>query len=157
MLGTPYRQSATMEHERTSMTTHRLPHALAALGLSLMLTLSAASPALAQGSARARCIAEVARAGLIGPDVNPSNANFVGGTDGHDVFTPTAGRDVFCGFGGVDGLEFPIPLGEGDIFFGGRTTTRRTSMVASLLAGQATTSFSTLSRAPSSAEMATIS
>jgi hypothetical protein len=91
---------------------------LAVLGLALALTLGAAGPALAQGDARARCIREAARAGLIGRDLNPSNANFVGGTDGIDNFTgqETAGRDVFCGFGGGDVID---ALFAGDIFLGG--------------------------------------
>jgi hypothetical protein len=82
--------------------------------------LFAISPAVAQGNARARCIAEAARAGLIGPHLNPRNATFHGGTDGDDVntFTPTPGRDVFCGFAGNDVIR-NFNLETGDIFLGG--------------------------------------
>jgi hypothetical protein len=91
---------------------------LAALVLSLALTLGAADTALAQDNARARCIREAARAGLLGRDLNPGHANFVLGTDADDNFSgrATAGRDVFCGFGGDDEID---PLNEGDVFLGG--------------------------------------
>jgi hypothetical protein len=89
---------------------------LAALGLAL--TLGVAGPALAEDDARDRCIAEAARAGLIGADLNPSNANFVPGTDADDNFSgrATTGRDVFCGFGGNDIISI---LDAGDVFLGG--------------------------------------
>ena len=53
---------------------------LAALALSLALALGVADSALAQDNPRARCIQEAAQAGLVGADLNPSNANFIGGT-----------------------------------------------------------------------------
>jgi hypothetical protein len=91
---------------------------LAALGLGLALTLVAASPALAKDDARGRCVREAARAGLIGRGLNPGQANFVVGTARSDDFSgrATAGRDVFCGFGGNDFID---GLDEGDVFLGG--------------------------------------
>ena len=91
----------------------------AALALCLALALGAAAPAMAADDARGRCVSEAARAGLIGRDSNPSNTNFVAGTEGDDYFfdgLATAGRDVLCGFGGGDVVG---TLGEGDIFLGG--------------------------------------
>jgi hypothetical protein len=118
ILCAPIARRRSME---AAMKIDRLHHGrLAALGLSLALTLGAASPALAQGDARSRCIAEAGRAGLLRGDLNPSNATFHPGTDGDDsnIFTPTAGRDVFCGFGGNDHISSFV-LGPGDIFLGG--------------------------------------
>ena len=93
----------------------------AALVLGLALALGAAGPTLAQADARARCIQEAARAGLLGADLNPGNANFVGGTDDNDHAAfwsarATTGRDVFCGFDGEDQIG---SLGAGDVFLGG--------------------------------------
>ncbi len=91
----------------------------AILAAVLLLALVVATPTMAAGeNAQGRCIREAAQAGLIGRDTNPSNTNFVAGTEGDDNFTnrATAGRDVFCGFAGDD---YILELGEGDLFLGG--------------------------------------
>ena len=67
-------------------------------------------------SADAKCLKLAIR--TLGPSVNPSNYNFIGGTEGNDDFDgqATEGNAVFCGFGGDDRIR---TLGEGDIFLGG--------------------------------------
>jgi hypothetical protein len=55
------------------------------------------------------------------PNFNPAHYTFHGGTDDLRFFDgfdeqATEGNDVFCGFGGQDGI---INLDEGDIFIGG--------------------------------------
>ncbi|MDQ3702861.1 MAG: hypothetical protein M3442_18340 [Chloroflexota bacterium] len=87
----------------------------AATALLLALT---ATPAAAGQPDRARCIAELGQAGEVGGDVNVKTANFVTGTEGHDVFDEdlTPGIDVICGFGGTDIIT---DLGGDDIFLGG--------------------------------------
>ena len=84
------------------------------------------TPLYAAPDANARCISEAAKAGLFGPDRNPTNTNFVGGTDGDDRFigAATAGQDVFCGFGGNDSIGGvgggrDDVLSTGDVFLGG--------------------------------------
>jgi hypothetical protein len=91
-----------------------------AVVMAAMMALSGA--ALAQpvaGAADAKCL-DLARQTLggFGPNFNPANYTFVGGTEGNDNFTGegTEGRDVFCGFGGDDFIE---TLDEGDVFLGG--------------------------------------
>ncbi|HEX2275082.1 MAG TPA: hypothetical protein VHG90_14530 [Acidimicrobiales bacterium] len=87
-------------------------------GGSLLLGLLA-SPALAEPAPnQGRCVSELARAGLIGRDLNPGKANFVVGTEGDDVFDAmvTDDVDVICGFGGNDRIE---TLDAGDVFLGG--------------------------------------
>jgi hypothetical protein len=67
------------------------------------------------GSADAQC----ARLAIetLGPSYNPSNYTFVGGTEGDDFsLEATDGPDVFCGFGGADGIFL---LDTGDVFLGG--------------------------------------
>ena len=62
------------------------------------------------------CLAEAAK--TLKASFNP-DATFNGGTeerDDFDVFRPTAGPEVFCGFGGDDVLFAVTP---GDIFLGG--------------------------------------
>ena len=89
------------------------------LAMALALTFGVAAPAMAADSdAQGRCISEAIMAGLIGGDANPSNTNFVAGTEGNDNFDAraTAGPDVFCGFGGRDSIHTLVP---GDIFLGG--------------------------------------
>ena len=90
-----------------------------ALALCLALILGvAAPPAHGDDGEQGRCIREAVKAGLIGPDLNPGNTNFAGGTAGDDNFTgrTTAGPDVVCGFGGDD---FVDTLGVGDVFLSG--------------------------------------
>jgi Ca2+-binding RTX toxin-like protein len=93
---------------------------LVSSGLVLLLVTAAVSTVGAAGdqSARGRCIAAAARAGLLGRDANPGNTTFIAGTEGDDDFTGrnTAGPDVFCGFGGND---FINRLDAGDVFIGG--------------------------------------
>jgi hypothetical protein len=64
--------------------------------------------------ADAKCLAEASK--TLQPGFNFSDYTFIGGTEGHDVFTGTAGPEVFCGFGGVDQID---TLAAGDIFLGG--------------------------------------
>jgi Ca2+-binding RTX toxin-like protein len=73
---------------------------------------------MADGDNRGRCVAEAARAGLLGRDLNPVQVNVVAGTAGDDDFTSrvTGRRDVLCGFGGRDSI---LALSEGDVFLGG--------------------------------------
>ena len=90
----------------------------AALMLATMLALcGVAQAAPVGGKADARCLAEAVR--TLGPGFNPSDYNFVGGTDGPDQFAraATGGADVICGFGGDDRLSGT--LDQGDVFLGG--------------------------------------
>ena len=84
----------------------------------LLLALTFATPATAAPEPNARCISAAAQAGLLGPDRNPGNTNFVSGTDDNESFEDrsTAGQDVFCGFGGMDFVHI---LDTGDVFLGG--------------------------------------
>ena len=84
----------------------------------ILFALTFATPASAAPDANARCISAAAQAGLLGPDRNPGNTNFVSGTDGDESFEDrsTAGQDVFCGFGGNDSVYI---LDTGDVFLGG--------------------------------------
>jgi hypothetical protein len=56
------------------------------------------------------------------PNFKPAHYTFIGGTDDIMVFDDftdqgtTLGNDVFCGFGGQNGIT---TLGQGDIFIGG--------------------------------------
>ena len=52
------------------------------------------------------------------PASTPPNYTFHGGTEGDNIFNDpaTEGNDVFCGFGGNDGVG---TLEAGDIFIGG--------------------------------------
>jgi len=55
----------------------------------------------------------------LGKGFDPSGHTFVVGTAGSDTFSNTNGpSEVFCGFGGDDGL---FTLEAGDIFLGGGT------------------------------------
>ena len=67
------------------------------------------------------CLVEAVRT-VEQPGFNPSDYNFVGGTEGTDgaLFSDRAiaGPDVFCGFGGGDII--PV-LEAGDIFLGGES------------------------------------
>lgn len=83
----------------------------------------AAKPSSAAPTTTGQCIQELARAGVAGRDVNPSNANFVTGTNGDDSFQAelTAGQDVVCGFGGDDEMIF---VQETDVFLGGQGADR---------------------------------
>ena len=85
---------------------------------ALVVGLTATAASAAPESGRGRCISELARAGLIGRDVDPRRANFVVGTEGDDVFDSmvTDGVDIICGFGGNDFIEI---LDAGDVFLGG--------------------------------------
>jgi hypothetical protein len=88
-----------------------------ALMLATMLALcGVAQAAPVGGKADARCLAEAVR--TLGPGFNPSDYNFVGGTEGADALSlaPTAGPDVLCGFGGDDYIP---TLVQPDIFLGG--------------------------------------
>jgi Ca2+-binding RTX toxin-like protein len=72
--------------------------------------------------ADAKCLAEANK--TLQPGFNYADYNIVGGTEGNDViedFQPTAGPDVFCGFGGDDSIFAVTP---GDIFLGGEGTDR---------------------------------
>jgi hypothetical protein len=66
--------------------------------------------------ADAKCLAEAAK--TLQPGFNFSDYNFIGGTEGLDLFDDKAtdDPDVFCGFGGNDII---FTLAEGDIFLGG--------------------------------------
>jgi hypothetical protein len=54
----------------------------------------------------------------LGTGFDPANYTFHGGTEGTDDFTgqATVGPDVFCGFGGDDGID---TLDAGDVFLSG--------------------------------------
>ncbi len=95
--------------------TRRFTKLLAGSALLMALT---APPAHAAPQDKGRCIAELARAGLVGRDVNPKTANIVTGTEGDDDLSGqlTAGPDVVCGFGGNDTIG---TLAAPDIFLGG--------------------------------------
>jgi hypothetical protein len=90
--------------------------------LAAMLAAAMALSGVAQAKptigskADAKCLAEAVR--TLGPGFNPTNYTFIGGTEGLDLFDPsaTAGPEVFCGFGGNDII---FTLAEGDIFLGG--------------------------------------
>jgi Ca2+-binding RTX toxin-like protein len=72
--------------------------------------------------ADAKCLAEANK--TLQPGFNYADYNIVGGTEGNDDiedFQPTAGPDVFCGFGGDDSIFAVTP---GDIFLGGEGTDR---------------------------------
>ena len=95
--------------------------------LTALAAMIAAAMALS-GVAQARPISEPADAKCaklaiktLGPSYNPSNYNFVGGTEGavgDDNFdlSGTDDPDVICGFGGNDSINF---VAAGDIFLGG--------------------------------------
>lgn len=94
--------------------------------LVTVASMMAAAMALC-GVAQARPIADSADAKCaklaiktLGPSYNPSNYTFHGGTADGDDFTGqvTVGNDVFCGFGGHDGLGGGLEQ-AGDIFLGG--------------------------------------
>ena len=89
----------------------------------ILFALTFATPASAAPDANARCISAAAQAGLLGPDRNPSNTNFVSGTEGNDFRSgvTAAGPDVFCGFGGND---IVFELNTGDVFLGGEGNDR---------------------------------
>lgn len=78
---------------------------------------------MASSGSQGRCIKEAARTGLIGRDLNPSNANFISDAEVVDNLGGriTAGRDVLCGFGEND---FVITLEAGDVFLGFKDTDR---------------------------------
>ena len=96
---------------------------LVVLTVAAMMAAAMALSGVAQAAstvgteADAKCLTEAAKT-VEQPGFNPSNYTFHGGTEGDDVFTgqATAGPDVFCGFGGDDGIT---TLDEGDIFLGG--------------------------------------
>jgi hypothetical protein len=64
-----------------------------------------------------KCLVEAAK--TLQPGFNPADYAFHGGTEDNNVFTGTAGFDVFCGFGGNDYIGLTVNLDEGDIFLGG--------------------------------------
>jgi hypothetical protein len=82
--------------------------------LALMVAPAAQQEARAKGSGpgdgtnpgQAKCIWAAAKAGLIGPELNPSNTTFISGTNGNDtIYEDVAADEVFCGFGGRDFVE----------------------------------------------------
>src|SRR5918995_7235819 len=91
--------------------------------LAAMLAAAMALSGVAQAAptidtkADAKCLAEAAKT-VEQPGFNPADYAFHGGTEGNDDFTgkATAGAEVFCGFGGVDGIG---NLDVGDIFLAG--------------------------------------
>jgi hypothetical protein len=88
----------------------------------MVATMALSGVALAKpisDSADAQCAKLAIR--TLGPSFNPANYTFVGGTEGNDDFggKATDGPDVFCGFGGDDGISLGFALDEGDIFLGG--------------------------------------
>jgi hypothetical protein len=83
----------------------------AMLGAAMVLS-GVAQPI--SGSADAKCAKLAIK--TLGASFNPSNYTFIGGTEGDNVFTGTAGPDVFCGFGRDDSAP---DLKAGDIFLGG--------------------------------------
>lgn len=102
---------------------------IAMAGAGMLVLGATATPALANSQPnKGQCIAELARAGLIGPGSNPGHANIIVGTDGDDTFDPalfTDGPDLVCGFGGNDTLT---SLGLGDVFLGGQGDERVDSL-----------------------------
>ena len=90
---------------------------LAAMMAAAMALSGVAQARPVEGKADTKCFGQAIR--TLGTRVITADYNFVGGTegnDGPDTFTPTAGTDVFCGFGGNDSIS---ALREGDIFIGG--------------------------------------
>ncbi len=61
-----------------------------------------------------KCVREAKKAGLIGPELNPSNTTFISGTNGNDrIYESVAADEVYCGFGGRDyvNTNFGVVLG----------------------------------------------
>ena len=91
---------------------------VAAMMAAAMALSGVAQAAPVDGKADAKC--EKLAIKTLGPDFNPANYTFNGGTEGNDpatTFTPTQGQpDVICGFGGDDSI---FTLEAGDIFLGG--------------------------------------
>jgi Ca2+-binding RTX toxin-like protein len=90
--------------------------------VALMLAAAMALSGVAQAAPISdKADAQCAKLGIktLGSSFNPSNYTFHGGSEGNDIdtFTPTAGPDVFCGFGGDDTIT--TTLAAGDIFLGG--------------------------------------
>jgi len=85
------------------------------MSMALMLAAAMALSGVAQAaSPTAKCKQEASNLGL-----NPFGYKFIAGSDKkNDNFTSkaTAGKDVFCGFGGNDQIG---TLDAGDIFIGG--------------------------------------
>jgi Ca2+-binding RTX toxin-like protein len=96
-------------------------------GAGILVLGATATPASAQAKPnKGRCISELAKAGLIGRDTNPGQANIIVGTEGDDTFVVgqfTEGVDLVCGFGGNDRVYDADPsvvlMGPGDVFLGG--------------------------------------
>jgi hypothetical protein len=92
--------------------------------LALMLAPAAQQEAHAKDSGagddpnpgQGKCIRAAKKAGLIGPELNPSNTTFISGTNGNDsIYEDVAADEVFCGFGGRDTVfeanNFGVVLG----------------------------------------------
>ena len=90
--------------------------ALAAMMAAAMALSGVAQAGPISGRADVQCF-KLARQTL-GPSFKPGTYNFIGGTEGNDVFTGTEGQpEVFCGFGGS--LDRMDVVQNGDIFLGG--------------------------------------
>ena len=68
-------------------------------------------PVVTEDPAVTRCKQEAAAAGF-----DPNAFNIIAGTENNDAFTPTAGQDLFCGFGGADYVN---TVSADDVFLGG--------------------------------------
>jgi hypothetical protein len=75
-----------------------------------------AQAAPVSGKADGQCLKLAIK--TLGPSVNPSKYNFVGGTEANDNFDTSATADpqVFCGFGGDDYIS---NLDGNEVFLGG--------------------------------------